>query len=369
MINTLASLSTPAPFAGRLTLAAVFLVISGCGEEVVEQVQVVRPIKILTVCGPAGGRVVRYPGEVRPVQNADLAFEVAGRMIELPVVEGEDVQAGQHLASVDPADFQSAVNQAQADYDAAASTFERYETLFASGTVSAQDFDVARRNAEVAAAQLETAMKALNDTRLLAPFAGRVSRRYLDNFSNVQAKQAVILLQDLSSLEVLVNVPEQDWQRAAPGRTLEERNARISPQVSISSAPGRSFPAVITEFSTAADPVTRTFQGRVRFDPPEDISLLPGMTAEVSFEMLVESADLDTAVWVPSAAVLADDLGNATVWIVDAVTMRVSQTVVEAGALSGSDMRILGGLETGDRIAISGVHNLREGMEVSELSP
>jgi multidrug efflux pump subunit AcrA (membrane-fusion protein) len=93
------------------------------------------------------------------------------------------------------------------------------------------------------------------------------------------------------------------------------------------------------------------------------------MTAEVSFEMLVESADLDTAVWVPSAAVLADDLGNATVWIVDAVTMRVSQTVVEAGALSGSDMRILGGLETGDRIAISGVHNLREGMEVSELSP
>jgi RND family efflux transporter MFP subunit len=260
------------------------------------------------------------------------------------------------------------VSQAQAAYNAAESIYNRYQGLLEVGAASAQAFDVAQRNFEVAAAQLETATKGLNDTRLIAPFAGRVSRTYVDNFSNVQAKQAIILLQDISMLEVIVNVPEQDWQRAGPDLTLAQRTERTRPRVSISSAPGREFPAVLTEYATAADPVTRTFEARLRFDPPDDISLLPGMTAEVSIDIPEDALGASAAVWIPAVAVLADDAGNATVWNVDAATMQVNRTIVEVGTLSGADIRILSGLEQGDRIAVSGVHNLREGMEVRELS-
>ena len=48
-------------------------------------------------------------------------------------------------------------------------------------------------------------------------------------------------------------------------------------------------------------------------------------------------------------------------------TMQVSRTRVELGTFSGAEIRILSGLERGDRVAVSGVHNLREGMEVREL--
>lgn len=360
--------SAPVRCWGILALVPVVWLMTGCSEEVAEQAPVVRPINILTVGGLTGGGTLSYPGEIRPTQNADLAFEVPGRLIELPVLAGEDVQAGQQLARLDPADYQSSVSQAQAAYNAAESIFNRFRDLLEVGAASAQAFDVAQRNFEVAAAQLETATKSLNDTRLIAPFAGRVSRTYVDNFSNVQAKQAIILLQDISTLEVIINVPEQDWQRAGPDVTLAQRTERVRPRVSIASAPGREFPAVLTEYATAADPVTRTFEARLRFDPPDDINLLPGMTAEVSIDIPEDALGASAAVWIPAVAVLADDAGNATVWNVDAATMHVNRTIVEVGTLSGADIRILSGLEQGDRIAVSGVHNLREGMEVRELS-
>jgi len=352
---------------GILALVPVVHLIGACSEEVVEQAAVVRPINILTVGDLAGGQVLSYPGEIRPVQNAELAFEVPGRLIELPVVEGEDVQAGQQLASLDPADFQSIVNEAQAAFNASESTYSRYLDLLDTGAVSTQAFELAERNVEVAAAQLETATKGLNDTRLIAPFAGRVSRTYVDNFSNVQAKQAVILLQDTSSLEVVVNVPEQDWQRANPGLTLPQRSERLRSQVRVAAAPDREFPATLTEFSTSADPVTRTFEARLRFEPPDDLALLPGMTVEIVVDVSENALGASAELWIPASSVLADDTGDATVWIVDSTTMQVSRTRVELGTLSGAEIRILSGLERGDRVAVSGVHNLREGMEVREL--
>ena len=92
------------------------------------------------------------------------------------------------------------------------------------------------------------------------------------------------------------------------------------------------------------------------------------MTAEVSIDIPEDALGASAAVWIPAVAVLADDAGNATVWNVDAATMQVNRMIVEVGTLSGADIRILSGLEQGDRIAVSGVHNLREGMEVRELS-
>ena len=65
--------------------------------------------------------------------------------------------------------------------------------------------------------------------------------------------------------------------------------------------------------------------------------------------------------------VLADEQGNAMVWKLDPNTMTVSSVPVQLGAPAGDQIRVLSGLQAGDRIATSGVHNLREGMQVSEL--
>jgi RND family efflux transporter MFP subunit len=209
----------------------------------------------------------------------------------------------------------------------------------------------------------------LSDTRLVAPFAGEIGRRLVDNFVNVQAKEGVVILQDLTTLEVLVTIPEQDWARARPGLTREERTALITPMVSLTMIPGREFPARIKEIATVADPVTRTFEVIAEMDNPEDVSILPGMTANVRVTVSGGSpVTTDAASYsIPANAVLADAEGNSTVWKVDPNSMTVSRAMIQLGDVSGNQVRVLAGLNPGDRIATSGVHKLREGMQVTEL--
>ena len=351
-----------------LWVSMAALLVSACEKEVAETPELVRPVRILTIAGLQGGDTLDYPGEIQGAQNADLAFEVAGRLIELPAEEGITVTENQVLARLDPADYQSALDAAQARFNSAQDTFDRYSEVFERGAISRQDFDNARRQIEVQRANLTSAKKALSDTELRAPFAGRIGRTFVENFNNIQAKQPILSMQDLTQLEVVVNIPEQDWLRARPGLTLAQRSERVRPEVSLSTLADRTFPATITEVAAAADPVTRTFSAHARFDPPGDVSILPGMSATLTITVAKNIEGLGGAIQVPANAIIGGDDGGSYVWLVDATTMTVSLAPVTSGQLSGSEIDILDGLATGDRIAVSGVQHLADGMKISELT-
>jgi RND family efflux transporter MFP subunit len=344
-------------------------ILAGCERQVEEPAPVIRPVRVLVIGDTGAGRELTFSGQIRAGETAEIGFEVAGRIVELPVTEGQQVAEGDLIAQLDPADFQSRLDQASANYRQAQVTLERYKEIVERGAVSRQELDVRQRNFDVAAAELATAEKALSDTRLLAPFDGEIGRRLVDNFVNVQAKQGVVIIQDLTTLEVVISVPEQDWARANPNLSNEERTARISPIVTLSMLPDRQFPARVKEVATVADPVTRTFEVIAAMDNPPDVSILPGMTANITITVPEGGAmpGLEAAFSIPANAVLADEHGNSTVWKIDPDTMTASRAIVELGDMAGSNVRVLSGLNPGDRIATSGVHNLREGMQVSEL--
>jgi multidrug resistance efflux pump len=248
----------------------------GCGKEEEKKPKkiVARPVKILTLTPSATTSQRRFPGRVRASQRVDLAFKVAGPLIELPIEEGQDVKKTQLIARIDPRDFQtdlakikSDVSRARARLKAmqvgarpedlrileaevasakarrlnAEQQYKRYRELYIRKQVSKADFDqytserdVARANLNTAIQNLEKgktgarkedidAMKArirgleakrkrlqdsLNDTYLKAPFSGVIAKRYVENFEEVRAKQAIVSLQDISRIEVLVDVPE-----------------------------------------------------------------------------------------------------------------------------------------------------------------
>ena len=328
-----------------------------------------RPIKILTIAGGTGGLVQEYAGVIQSGSSADLGFEVSGRIVELRVSEGQDVSRGDVLARLDAADYQSGVDQADADFRAAESTFRRYEELAETGAVSRQELDNQRRTFEVAVASLETARKALNDTSLRAPFSGNIGRTYVDNFTNVQAKQSVVLLQDISRLEAVIAVPEQDWARAKPGRTYDEVTRALQPVATLTTFPGREFPLVFSEVATVADPVTRTYEIRMTLERPDDIAIMPGMTAHVRITQPAAEDGGEQPIRLPTAAVFGNDTGGSSVWVVDPDTMTVSEVEVEVGEFSSDGVAVLAGLVSGDRVAVSGVANLQDGMQVREYRP
>ncbi len=355
----------------RLALVALPLLLAACGEKPVEAPEeIARPVKIVTFGNEADGFTLEYSGTIAAAQRSDMGFEVPGRVIEFLVASGEEVTEGQVLARLDPVDYQAELDKAIANRNAAEADFRRYQQAFNENAVTEQDLDLAKRNLDVAEASLRSARKAMSDTELKAPFAGVVAQKLINDFANVQAKQAILVLEDDSSLEIDVNVPEQDWARAKPNISLEERSARAQPRVVIPAITGRTFPATAKELDTTADPVTRTYKVTFAFETPTDVTVRPGMTAAIVLTVPIDivSDDFSVGTSVPAAAVRSDDEGNAFVWLVGD-DMRVRKQPVTVGELSGDGIRIVGGLESGSRVAASGVHVLREGSLVREYNP
>jgi RND family efflux transporter MFP subunit len=347
--------------AGWLVLLWLAVLAAACTEEAPEARPVVRPVKILTIGGPGAGARREYPATVKAAQHADIGFEVPGKVTEFLVKEGDFVEEGAILARLDDRDYQADLDQAEASLRKAQSDLNRSLGIFEEdpGAISKQAIDADRRAVEVTEAEVRKAEKAVEDTVLKAQFAGLVARKLVEDFANVQAKEPVLVLQDISHLEVEVSLPERDVAKGTTKKSTEEITASAKPEVVIASIPGHSFPARVSEFATTADPATRTFQVRLTFDNPMDVSILPGMTARV-----LVNVGADQGIRIPVSAVLGDPQLEPFVWKVDPETRTVSRVLVELGPLQGSEVQIKGGLASGDQIAVSGVHQLEEGMKV-----
>lgn len=295
------------------------------------------------------------------------------------------------LAGARPEDIkvlEAEIKAAEARALNAEQQYIRYKDLFIQQQVSKADFDKFKSERDVARAQLNTAKQnldtgkkgarkedveamksnikgleaqrkgtqdALMDTRLRAPFAGFIATRFVDNFQEVQAKQPIVSLQDVSSVEIDINVPELLVARG-------KRHGDITAEAAFAAVPGKQYPLSVKEFATAADPKTQAYKVTLLMLQPEDANILPGMTASVT---ITRSAETDTTISIPATAVFADETGASHVWVFNPDDQTVKLRPVTTGNLTGSEnIQIDAGLETGDIIAIAGVSLLREEMKV-----
>jgi len=351
---------------GIAACALITLLSSSCGDKPAPEPEVVRPVKMLKLGAEGPGRVLEYPGKIEALQDAEMAFEVAGKVIEFPVIEGQLVKEGDVLAKLDPRDFQSALDAKLSRERTTSADLKRGQVLLKEGVIPQRDFELIQRAAEEATADADIARKALADTVLKAPFAGTVAKKIKQDFKNVKAKEPVLVLHDDTLLKLAVNIPESDYAKARPGLTLEQRNARLQAGVIIASMPDRKFPVQLKEFATAADPTTRTYEVTFTFKPPADVNVNPGMTAKAQITLPDKGAS-GGGLLIPVQAAFTDHTDKPFVWIVDEKTMTVKKTAVVLGSLSGDSIEIGSGLKAGDMIAVSGVQQLSEGMKVSEL--
>ena len=352
-------------------VSAIFIIfalgfsVSGCGKkkEAVEVKEVARPVKLLTVEGKSSGKEVKYPGRVRASQRVDLAFQVAGPLIELPVTEGQSVKKGEIIARILPRDFETEIAKAKAKALDAEQQFQRYRDLYVKKQVSKADFDKYKSQADIAKARQKETEDTLSDTYLRAPFTGVIAKRYVENFEDVQAKAPIVSIQDISEIEVLVDVPESVMV------TLKQGAKKVA-VAEFAAAPGKQYPLSLKEYSTEADPRTLTYQVTLLMTQPEDITVLPGMTANVIGTTETDQTEVTTSIiTIPAAAVFADETGSSHVWTVNRETMTVNSRQVETGSLTGAaDISIISGIEPGETIAVTGVTQLRENMKVSNLA-
>jgi len=365
------------PLRPPLLITLLALMLCSCDNKEKEKAEVpaVRPIKLMTVGSNLTGQTRSLPGTVRATERVDLAFQVSGPLIELPVREGQRVKRGDLVARINPQDFETSlrnakgtVARAKASVDYAVAEYQRFRNVKAidAGAVSDSQVHlkftaqaVAQAGLQSAEAGLAAAQDQLDYTRLRAPFTGLIARRLVDNYQEVAIKQPILSLQNMTDIEVLVDVPES---MMAPIRTTKPRL-----YADFAADPTRHFELKIKEAALLADSMTQTFRVVLVMPAPAGIRILPGMTATVSIEFASVPED-EGGIIVPAVAVWADDGGHSMVWVVDTKAMAVHRRAVTTGDLTGTDsIKITAGLNPEEVIAISGVSNLQEDQVVRKL--
>jgi len=238
-----------------VAIISIFLVISiGCEKQLPEPELVVRPVKLMTIGTGLSAAGLEYPGKLTAKLTANLGFEVPGKIKILPPKAGRQVEKGAILGELDPRDFSARLDSAKAELVRAQSDYNRHKELLKDGYIAQSVVDTKERTFKVAEAKLREERKALGDTKLEAPFAGIVSKVLVNDYANVRAKEPVLVLQDLSALEVVINIPERDMARGTGVPTVERANSRLTPVVILYSRPDKEIAAKFVEIATAAVP-------------------------------------------------------------------------------------------------------------------
>lgn len=341
-------------------------------EEEVPQKEVIRPVKTVTLRSNGKGGLWQYYGTLQGGRRVDLSFRVSGPIRSIRVEKGASVKKGQLLATLDPRDYQTQLNQAQsnqaqaqAQYENAEANFKRYENLYKQKVVPRSTYEtyqtqmnVAKSALNVAKASTTAVRDSLKDTELRAPFDGVIVDRMVESFQDVVAKQTIFILQDISMLEIVFNVPDNDVIWAS--KTAASMGASV--RARFDAIPERSFPLTLKEFVLQADRNTNTFPVTGVMPQQPDVALLPGMTAIVEVE-IQDSSSGERVFTIPQTALVTSG-DKAYVWRCEnnvVRRVRVKQnTPHNNGFIDISSEQ----LKDGNRVVVAGAHLLHEGQKV-----
>jgi RND family efflux transporter MFP subunit len=340
-----------------------YTVVSGTvelSEEKEVSVATVRPVPTAIVQDALLVKKRLFPGTVQAQSRVEIAFSLDGLLVELNGQEGKSVRKGEVLAKIDQRDFLHALDAAKANYLRAETELSRTKTLQDRKVISQAEYDNVKTTFDVARAELRIREKALGDTVIVAPYDGVVAHRYVENHEHIKKQAPVLAFKDISKIDVVIQIPEG---LIAHGGTEEFKDILVN----FDADGERWFPGVVREFRVLSDPITRTYEVAVGVRPPGDMRVLPGMTATVSVTTSATSQIYKTAQnvkFVPVEAVFGGSDGHSYAWVIPESGGSPSKIKVTLGALCEGGVEIIDSLETGQRVAISGVHSLRENMQV-----
>lgn len=305
-------------------------------------------------------RTAQGQGALFAKESVLLSNKMAGYVNKVLIDFGDQVKAGQPLAEmereelelqVDAAD--SAVKQAKATYVRAQGEYERAQQLFAEQIVPPQRRDAAEAEFKVAEAVVHSAEKALaiaqkrlRDTRIVSPVNGFVQQRLVNPGEYLAASSKMFEIVVVHPLKLRVPVPERYARLARIGLPM---------RIEVDALPGETYSGILTRVAAGVDHATRSLLVEAEIPNPEG-KLRPGYFAHVTGVMGEESA-----LFIPRSG-LYRFAGVERVFLVqDNLAM---SREVKSGVEDGEFVEIAEGIAEDDRIIVSSVDRLADGMKV-----
>jgi RND family efflux transporter MFP subunit len=320
-------------------------------------------------------QVVQITGSVKALNEVLVLPRLPGRITRVAVDVGAAVKSGEVLATSEGVDMALRVKQAEAQIQATKAGLEqaklqqqtairgldRARALREKGAMTQLDFEQAETGAALAAvgvqaaeaqvaladANLGLAQKALDDTRITAPFAGVVTKKLVNTGAMANPAAPAFALQDQSALKL---------EGTVPAAYVPLVRAGMKVAVEVDELPGRSFEGTVTRLAPSLDAETR--RGGIEIALAKTDGILPYMFARARIAF-GSTADV---VVVPAAAVLSVG-GEPAVFVV-----RDGKSVLlrpRLGARHLDDVVVEDGLAVGDAVIVSGPAGLKDGGPVT----
>jgi len=283
--------------------------------------------------------------------DAEVNSKATGIVQTLLVEEGDHVQAGQVLATLDTERQQLALAKGRADLGQLKSELERVEKMHQRKLVSTDVYDKLKWQVESLEASVRMQELALRDTKIVAPISGVIARRYakVGQLITEFSSKALFHVVSQQYLEAVINLPEHQLSRAKVGQTAFLNFAGM-PQIQ----------AKIIRISPVVDATTGTARVTIGIQN-DDLSLKAGMFAQIELQYETKP----DALLVPKRAVLAMDNSSSVFVVKDG---KVERKTVKTGYENDAMIEIIDGIAAGDEVVTAGQASLKDASAVTVIA-
>ena len=274
-----------------------------------------------------------------------IEAKVSGKIEQLLVVPGQQVKAGELIATIDAREVQARYDQAVALRQQADADLKRLTQLFEQKILSQAEFDSAQARARVTAAGVIEAETMLGYTKVTAPFAGVITRKHADVGDLATPGKPLLEMEDSTALRLEADVPE-----AVVGKL--KLNDRLPVRIS---ALEKELEGVVSEIAPAADPNSRTFL--VKLDLPGTAGLRAGQFGRVAMPV-----GETTALRVPATALVQRGQMELVFVVADG---KAQMRIVKTGKRIGNEVELVSGVSAGEKIVTDNAAGLLDGQPLT----
>lgn len=344
------------PILGLLLSVAL---LGGCGQaeatktaEVIEEKPVITvPVEVDEV---SVGSISSNYSTTAVLEAKEEAFVVArasGIIDEIMVEEGDYVEKGQVLATLEPERYQLSLKRAAADLQGIEKELVKINKVYSKKLVSDDTYDKINAQYESAKAAYQLAKLDLQEATIVAPISGFIAERNakVGNLTESFQRERMFHIVQQKELYGIVHLPEKELANVHKNQTAKLKVAALK---------DFKLNAYVERISPVIDSQTGTFKVTLRV-PNTDNTLKAGMFTQV--ELNYQTHDLATLV--PRKALLALD-NSVNVFVVNEEGI-ASKREIQIGFQEGAQVEVLRGLSKGDKVVVTGHQNLKDKANVS----
>jgi len=290
-------------------------------------------------------------GSLLAEESVIIRPEIDGRVAGLHFAEGQPVEKGARLVTIDSTEYEAQASGVRADLKVEEQRLARTQELYEQKFISKDALDAQTGNVHRTRAKLQEAESRLAKTVIRAPFPGIVGLRQVSPGAYVKAGNDIVSLENVSSIKVDFRIPETYLSKVRPNQEIAVR---------LDAYPGEEFKGRVYAVEPVVDEKTRTIAMRARI-PNKGWKLKPGMFVRVA----VTLENRPNAIIVPETAIWPQGRDSFVYRVVDG---KAALTKIEIGVRRPGEVEVLKGVAAADMVVTDGQMKLRDGSPVMILS-